>query len=266
MYSAAISHSLIVALMPRFRITGTSTSTDFLQEIEVLHVARADLDNVNFLREKGIQHSHVHQLRHDGQVVPRCGILEECEAIDALPLERIRTRARLERAAAHHPRTSCSDAVGRGGHLGFGLDRARSGDHLHGCAAQRNPADVDDSVRLVPFARDELVRLDDVHRAFDSGQRVEHLRIKLALVADRADERALGPARNVDFQAGGTDSGFDRGDLGIAGVGFHHDDHLSLLRFGNAQKIGRPFLGRPLCRLLLLDSLYVRARPSEVSR
>jgi hypothetical protein len=33
-----------------------------------------------------------------------------------------------------------------------------------------------------------------MHRAFDTGQRVEHLRVELALVADRADQRALGPA------------------------------------------------------------------------
>ena len=121
--------------------------------------------------------------------------------VDARALERVRARARLERAAAHQPRAASRHGRGRGAHLRRGLDRARAGDHLHGVAADRDAAHAHDRARLVPFARDELVGLHDVQRALHAGQRLEHRRRELALVADRADQRALGAARNVDAEA-----------------------------------------------------------------
>ena len=38
------------------------------------------------------------------------------------------------------------------------------------------------------------------YRFLDSFHRLEHLGVELALVADRADQRALGAARNVDLE------------------------------------------------------------------
>ena len=96
-----------------------------------------------------------------------------------------------------------------------------------GVRADLYAGDVDDRAGLVPFARDQLVRLEDVHRALDAGQRIEHLGFELALVADRADQRPLGAARHMDLEPGGTNPGLDRGDLGVAGFGLHDDDHFA---------------------------------------
>ena len=46
MYSAAISHSLTVDDRPRLSITGFALCADRLEQREVLHVARADLEDV----------------------------------------------------------------------------------------------------------------------------------------------------------------------------------------------------------------------------
>src|SRR4029079_5371307 len=89
--------------------------------------------------------------------------------------------------------------------------------------------DVDDRARLVPFPGYQLVRLENMHRTLDAGQRVEHLGVELALVADRADQRPLVAARDMDVESGGADPGFDRGDFGVAGFGLHDDDHCWLL-------------------------------------
>ena len=52
MYSAAISHSSMVACMPRLSITGLPHCADGLQQPEVLHVAGADLEHVGVRRDQ----------------------------------------------------------------------------------------------------------------------------------------------------------------------------------------------------------------------
>ena len=155
--------------------------------------------------------------------------LQHRQALDALALEGVRAGARLERAAAHEARPCRRHAVRRGAHLRHRFHRAWPGDHLDLAAADAHAADVHDAARLVPLARDQLVRLQDVQRALHARERVEHLRIELAFVADGADERALGAARHVHVEAVRADPRFDGGDLGFAGIGLHHDDHGSFL-------------------------------------
>ncbi len=89
MYSPAISHSLIVALMPRLRMTGVVTCADRLQQIEILHVARADLDDIHAVLEKRVEHPHIHQLGDHRQPVAPGRILQELQAVDPLALERV---------------------------------------------------------------------------------------------------------------------------------------------------------------------------------
>ena len=47
MYSAESSNSSIVAAMPRFSSTGFLHLAQFAQQVEILHVARADLENID---------------------------------------------------------------------------------------------------------------------------------------------------------------------------------------------------------------------------
>src|SRR5439155_24450797 len=89
---------------------------------------------------------------------------------------------------------------------------------------------------------------------------------ELALVADRADQRTLGAARDVDFEARGANSCFDGGDLGIAGFGFHHDDHVWLLvKKSGGLSWGRPLRPLPLIARCLRSRASLGWRPIKVS-
>ena len=183
------------------------------EQVEILHVAGADLDDVDVVLQKRLEHPHIHELGDDRQPVGVGGGAQHFEPVDAFSLKRVRARARLERAAAHQPRAAGFRSGGGRFHLRHGLHRAWAGDDLHGIASDRNAGHVDDGVRLVPFAGDHLVLLDDVHRLLDAGHRVEHFRLERALVADRADQRPLGSARDVYRQAVRPDLRFDCLDL-----------------------------------------------------
>ena len=121
-------------------------------------------------------------------------VAQHRQAFDAFALKRVRARAWFEGAAAHQTRARGGNTVGGCIHLRLRLDRARPCDDLDRSAADRGAVHIDDRARLMPFPCDELVGLQDVHRALDTGQRIEHLRVELALVTHRADQRALGSA------------------------------------------------------------------------
>ena len=73
-----------------------------------------------------------------------------------------------------------------------------------------------------------------------------------ALVADRADQRALDAARHVHVEARGPDALLDRLDRFPRGVGFHDDDHDDSPLCGAVGSFGRyetnraTRLGRPI--------------------
>jgi len=54
LYSADSSSSSMVAEMPRFSSTGLPQFPQFAQQVEILHVARTDLQNVGVSRQQGI--------------------------------------------------------------------------------------------------------------------------------------------------------------------------------------------------------------------
>ena len=68
MYSADSSHSSIVAAMPRLSSTGLRCAAQLLEQREVLHVARADLEHVAVLLDQ-LDLADVHHLRHQLEIV-----------------------------------------------------------------------------------------------------------------------------------------------------------------------------------------------------
>ncbi len=103
MYSAAESSSSIVADIPRLSSTGFCVLSDRFEQVEVLHVARADLEHVDRLRH-ALDLVDAHHLADDRQsgLAPRFG--KQREAVPAEPLERVGRRPRFERAASQHRR------------------------------------------------------------------------------------------------------------------------------------------------------------------
>src|SRR5208283_1506707 len=147
----------------------------------------------------------------------------------------------LEGATAHQARTGGLDSGRSSAHLRGRFHRAWPGNDLHRGAADRHATDVDDRVRTVPFAGNDLVLLDDVHRFLDARHGVEHLWIELALIAHRADKRAFGSARDVNLKAVGPYFRLDGLDGRLVGVWLHDDDH------GRTSQKDRAAPGPPDC-------------------
>ena len=164
---------------------------DFVEQREVLRVARADLEDVGVLRDK-LDVARVHHLRDDRQagLVARGG--EDVEALLAVAPEGVRARARLEGAAAqdvpagslHRPRgldarsPRCRRSTGR-------PSRRRVPSPI--CTG----ADAHDGVVRVHLAAGQLERLadaDDRVDAVDDAELVDQLRVD---VAEYGDDVAL---------------------------------------------------------------------------
>ena len=76
--------------------------TQRLQKLEVLHIPRADLDDVHLLEERQLR--DVHDLGHDRQPGSLSGLQKQGDPVPAKPLEGVGRGARLERAAAQQSR------------------------------------------------------------------------------------------------------------------------------------------------------------------
>ena len=136
-YSAAISHSSMVAVMPRLSSTGLPALADGLEQAEVGHVAGADLEHVGVLGDDR-DVAGVDDLGDDRQAGDLADVGEDLEALHAEALEGVRRGARLVGAAAQQR------GAGGLGHLGgleglLGrLDGARAGDEGERVRADRH--------------------------------------------------------------------------------------------------------------------------------
>ena len=111
MYSADISMSLTVALMPRFSSTGLCVWPTSLSKIEVLHVAGADLEHIAVaLHQRHL--TRIHHLGDDRHSVLVAHVAEDAQTLLAESLKAVRTGARLERAAAKDVGTGFLDSAG----------------------------------------------------------------------------------------------------------------------------------------------------------
>ena len=110
---------------------------DFLQQAEVLEVARAYLQAVHVGVDQ-LAVRRVHDLGERFQAVLLAGIAHDLEGLLAQALERVRVRAGLERAAANPGEAEARDAFGHFFELLGRLDGARAGEDgdLVGAGAQ----------------------------------------------------------------------------------------------------------------------------------
>ena len=102
-------------------------AADLGEEVEVVHVARADLDHVRDLGDRR-DVARIEELGDDRQARLLARLGEDLEALRAEALERVRRGARLERAAAEHRRAGRGDRARRLERLLARLDRARPRD------------------------------------------------------------------------------------------------------------------------------------------
>ena len=112
------------------------------QQRVVLHVARAELDDVGDLEHR-LEVAGVHQLGDDRQAGALLGLGQQAQPLLPQALEGVRARARLVGAAAQHRRAAGEHRVGGGQQLVARLDGARPGDQREVLAADLAPADLE---------------------------------------------------------------------------------------------------------------------------
>ena len=200
-YSAAISSSSIVADGPALQEHRLVRAADLGEEREVLHVPRADLDHVGRVDDR-LDVAGVHQLGHDRQARLLARLLEDLEPLLPEALERVRGRARLERAAAQHARARVLHGVRREQRLLPVLDGARPGDQAEVAVTDAPAAHVDHGRAAAGLARDELVRLEDRHHLLHAREALERQRREQLAVADHADHGRVLAGSDVSVRAG----------------------------------------------------------------
>ena len=189
MYSAAISHSSYVAVRPRLSITGLpvaptacSSAKFCMLRVPICSMsAYSATTSTSVTSSTSVTTGMPHLVAHLGQ---------DAQPVHAEPLERVRRRARLERAAAQQRGAGALGQPGGLERLLGRLDRARAGDEGERVRADRHPADPDRGAAGVVLRGHQLVRRGDPHRLDDAGQAVGVEGLEHLLGADHADDRA----------------------------------------------------------------------------
>ena len=119
----------MVAAMPRFSKHRLANLAQFAQQVEVLHVAGADLEDVD-VGQHGLDLGDLHDFADDQEIVSIRGLAQQLEAFNSHALEGIGRAARLEGAAAKNLGAGLRDLSGDLEDLLARLHRARSG-HDH---------------------------------------------------------------------------------------------------------------------------------------
>src|SRR3954463_290290 len=205
---------------------------DLGEQVEVLHVARADLDHVRVL-EDSLDVAGIHQLGHDRQpgFLPRLD--KDRQRLLPEAAERVRRRPRLERPAAQHRPAGLRDSTGRLERLLPVLDRARACDEPKRVVADSPAAHLDHGRIRRQLTRDELVRLENRHDLLDTRIALERQGGELVPLADRCDHGRLAPGRDVRVGPRLVQPGHDVLDLLGSRVCAHHDQQLWRSRHGH---------------------------------
>ena len=201
---------------------------DLFQQLEVLHVARADTQHVRVARDQ-FDVGRLKDLRDGRHAGLRAHLREDLEAALRQALERVRRRAVLVRVATKDVR-ACRFRGARGRHrLLLRFDRAGPGDDDERVAPDDDVADLDLGRLGTGLARDELVRLADAHDGLDARHAGDRQRHEALGIADQADDRAVLAARDEGIATGVLDYLDDARDIFLARVQAHHHDHGVLL-------------------------------------
>ncbi len=131
---------------------------------KILHVARADLDDVGVFLDE-VERFIVNRFGDDAKAVGGANFRKNFEAVFAEALETVGRSAGLVGAAAEEPHAGFFEAFGDGKALLFGFDGAGAGDERDLIAADDDVAggrgDSQDSVFLLGVAADEFVGFAD---------------------------------------------------------------------------------------------------------
>src|SRR5712664_38238 len=186
------------------------------EQREVLHVARADLDDVGVFFDE-VERFIVNCFSDDAEAVGGADFRKNLEAVFAEALEAVRRSAGLVSAAAEEAHAGFFEAFGDGEALLFGFDGTGAGNEGDLIAADDDVAggrgDSNDAVFLLGVAADQFVRFADRDALDDAGKGFEDAEVDGAPVAGDADGGAQGPRHGVGLQSEAFNALADFADL-----------------------------------------------------
>ena len=200
-------------------------ATNLAEEVEVLHVARADPDHVDVV-DHVLEVAHVHQLGRDRQADLVTDGAQDAQTLETEALERVGRGARLVGAAAEHRTTGGLDRLGRRERLLVRLNRARTGHHREVAAADLARPDGDDRVARAELARNALVLLAQRHDALDAVDGLKRQARDDRAITDDPDDGAVTTRVDVDPGTRLVDQRDDVLYLRLGGGSTHDDDEL----------------------------------------
>ena len=198
-----------------------------LQEVEVLHVARTDLDHVHVVEQ--LELLDAHELGHHGEARLALRLDENLEAALAQPLERVGGRARLERAAAQERGAGGLHGLRDGDHLLLALHAARTRDHLEVAAADLEAAAVHHRVLGMELAVRLLVRLLDALDGLHHAEGLHEADVEARHVAHASDDGLRLARAHVRRHAVVAQPAKQAVDLLLVRVLLQRNDHVFLL-------------------------------------
>src|SRR5438046_716418 len=198
------------------------------EQRKILHVARADLDDVGVLFDE-VERFVVNRFSNDAESISSAHFRKDLEAFFAETLEAVRGSAGLISAAAEEPRAGFLGALGDSQALLFGFDGAGTGNESNVLAAyndvSRGRGDSKDAVFFFGVAADELVRLADGDAFANAGHGFEDAEINGAFVAGDSDGRANRSGDGVRLEAQAFNALADGAYLFFSSVRLHNDKH-----------------------------------------
>ena len=187
--------------MPRLSSTGRRTVAELAQQVEVLHVARAHLEEVDVGHHQ-LDLGDLHDLADDEQAVRVAGFAQQLEGVEAEALEGVGRAARLEGAAAQEFRARGFDDFCAGEDLLAVFDRAGAGHDDDFVAADADAVGkADDGAFRTEAAPGELVRRRDADDFGDAGEDFEFLVVESAGRAHAGEDGLHGAGGAVDVEA-----------------------------------------------------------------
>ncbi len=195
-----------------------------LQELVVLHVAGADLQDVGVLGD----HRDVfgrHDLGDDRQTRLLPGHGQHLQARFLMALEAVRAGSGLERPASEARRAPDLELLREAHDLLLALDRARPRDHGHAVPPHDEVTGPDHRALVLQLRGGPLVRRHDREDFFDPLARLQNFDEPRTLLADRGDDRLVRPLDDLGCHPQGRDVRDHVPDLVGRRVRFHDNDH-----------------------------------------
>jgi hypothetical protein len=211
-----------------FQEDGKFGAAGTLEKRKILHVARADLNDVGIFLDK-IERFVVDGFGNDAEAKFLADVGKNLQAGEAESLKGIRRGARLVGTAAKEPDAGRFELLGDGEALVFGFNGAWSGNHSDVSAADEDVAggsgNFDDGVVFFDVARDKFVGLGNGNAFDDAGHGFENAEVDGAGISSDADGSAAGSGHGVGFKSERFDAIANSADLFVGGVGLHDNEH-----------------------------------------